>query len=547
MNSSVETTIILCGGPVNHTSLPMATHQSNAMIPVNGRPVIAWILDDLLVKGISSATVVLREEDHRLLHFLLRVYANRMSLTLAQLQQEGTIVQSLQAGLRQGAGAEPVRVILGDTLIRDTYHADENFVYVRAVEGSRRWCLAVLAGDDRIVDYMDKQENVTGPRLALCGYYHFLNGAHLITCVERSAMNGERELSDVLKRYGALESLYARPVQEWFDFGNIDNLIDSRRRLLQSRFFNTLTINPILNTITKVSEHNDKLRDELDWYLQIPDELKILCPRIVRHQDVNDRLEIVQEYYGYPTLAELYLFADLPADTWTSILHHILRIHQEFCRYPGQLEPAHLRTVYLEKTWDRLAMLCEQDASWNALLHQPTLLFNGRCLRNIFTLREAIEAKCAALSADAPIGILHGDFCFSNILFDINSQIIRLIDPRGSFGEKGIYGDTRYDIAKLRHSISGLYDYILADMFALEETEEGFTGTVYIGSSPRIIGGVFDRMITEIGYDLNAIRYIEGLLFISMLPLHHGHPQRQKLMFLTGLTLLNEVFSCESP
>jgi hypothetical protein len=27
-----------------------------------------------------------------------------------------------------------------------------------------------------------------------------------------------------------------------------------------------------------------------------------------------------------------------------------------------------------------------------------------------------------------------------------------MIDPRGSFGEVGIYGDNKYDIAKMRHS-----------------------------------------------------------------------------------------------
>ena len=30
-------------------------------------------------------------------------------------------------------------------------------------------------------------------------------------------------------------------------------------------------------------------------------------------------------------------------------------------------------------------------------------------------------------------------------------------------GHKGIYGDARYDIAKLRHSACGLYDVLVAD------------------------------------------------------------------------------------
>ena len=69
---------------------------------------------------------------------------------------------------------------------------------------------------------------------------------------------------------------------------------------------------------------------------------------------------------------------------------------------------------------------------------------------------------------------MHGDFCFSNILFDLGHQIVRVIDPRGRFGQKGIYSDPRYDMAKLRHSIGGLYDFIVADLFDVQEQEGEF-------------------------------------------------------------------------
>jgi len=48
-------------------------------------------------------------------------------------------------------------------------------------------------------------------------------------------------------------------------------------------------------------------------------------------------------------------------------------------------------------------------------------------------------------------------------------------------------------------------------------------------------------MIEEAGYDLEHIAFIEGLLFISMLPLHQDTPRRQRMMYLTGLSRLNEV------
>ncbi len=538
MNSEA---IILCGGRINYTNLPIATNTSNAMIPVNGKPVIGWILDDLMAKGIGGVTVVLREQDHRFQGFLQRAYVNRMDVAMALLHQEGTIVQSLLAGLRRSPTEGSVRVILGDTLIRDSYDGDRDFVYVGTVEDSRRWCLAFVAPDGRIIDYVDKQENVAGPCLALSGYYHFVDGGYLRSCVERSVAQGERELSDVLRRYGALRPIYARPVREWFDFGNIDNLVDARRRLLQSRFFNTLSINPVLNTITKCSEDNGKLRDELNWYLQVPDELKVLTPRIVSHREVEGRLEIVQEYYGYPTLAELYLYGDLHPDAWTSILRRILQIHREFRRYPGPVTKADLHAMYLEKTWRRLELLCDQDPMWRDLVKRPRIVFNGRPLRGLPELERQLQQRVTALAETSAGCVIHGDFCFPNILFDINNQIIRLIDPRGSFGRKGIFGDPRYDIAKLRHSVCGLYDYVVADMFDIQEGADGYTGTVYTDGTPRVVAAVFDRMVQEMGCDLDEIRLIEGLLFISMLPLHHDRPKRQQMMFLTGLSLLNEV------
>ena len=68
----MKSAIVLCGGPINYSNLPLGSSASNALVPVNGKPVIGWILDDLLTKGFLSVTVVLREQDHRLQQFLRR-------------------------------------------------------------------------------------------------------------------------------------------------------------------------------------------------------------------------------------------------------------------------------------------------------------------------------------------------------------------------------------------------------------------------------------------------------------------------------------------
>jgi len=175
------------------------------------------------------------------------------------------------------------------------------------------------------------------------------------------------------------------------------------------------------------------------------------------------------------------------------------------------------------------------------LLGRGELVFNGRSLRNVCGLKHNIQSAAKELVRSERVSVIHGDFCFSNILFDVNNQIIKLIDPRGSFGKKGIYGDPRYDIAKLRHSAYGLYDFILADMFQLEGGDGAFDGRIHANGTPKLVSVEFDRMIEQAGYDLKEIRFIEGLLFVSMVPLHAGYRRRQLMMYLTGVSLLNDV------
>lgn len=528
----MKNTIILCAGKSKFS-------DSLSMIPVNGKPVIGWILDDLIKKQIDEVVIVARPGDHRLMKFVDWAYGQRV--TVEFVTPKGlTILHSLQAGLQACQTSGFIRVILGDTLILDDFNGSFDFVYIGAVEDARRWCLISTDQDGYILEYLDKSGDFAPEQMALAGYYHFLNGEKLNAILMEAIQQEQFELSHVLQRYGKVRAI---PVQEWYDFGHIDKLVEARRRLLQPRYFNTLSIHPTINTITKISENNQKLKDELDWYLSLPDALKALTPRIFRQENFDGHVRIVQEYYGYPTLAELYVYGDLDIEIWESILRQVMRVQHEFACYQGELTEKEINEIYLCKTYERLQVLC-QDPYWKALFDKPVIQYNGSLLKNVNELLFLLEPAILELASSAPVGIIHGDFCFSNILFDVNNQIIRLIDPRGRFGRKGLYGDLRYDLAKLRHSISGMYDYIVAGMFTLEEMEGSiFSGRVFFNGVQENLKRYFDFLLIQDGYSLQAIQLIEGLLFISMLPFHQDHPARQKMFYLTGLKLLNEVLN----
>ncbi|MBK7864634.1 MAG: hypothetical protein IPJ65_39730 [Archangiaceae bacterium] len=156
-----------------------------------------------------------------------------------------------------------------------------------------------------------------------------------------------------------------------------------------------------------------------------------------------------------------------------------------------------------------------------------------------------IEAEVDRLVANGHGSVIHGDLCFSNILYDLRSRICKLIDPRGSFGHTGITGDIRYDVAKLYHSAYGRYDFLTNDLFAVKA--EGLSLQLELRTRPdhERIRARFEKVFfkPEGPFDRREVLLMTGLLFASMLPLHEDAPRRQLAMYATALQLLDEVFA----
>lgn len=535
-------TIILSAGKIDYTCLPFGMHQSNATIPLNGKPVISWILDDLIQKGITEITVVVRKENAKLIQLLEKHYSKRQKVSIAPVINPNSILDSLKAGLdKDSPNDEPIQIILGDTLIYDTYTQMENTVYISDVKNSENWCTAELNSEGHIKTLFDKKQIPGNHHWALCGYYNFKSYTLLQTALQTSLQNGATELSEVLLRYNNEQPLHTKVVEDWYDFGHLESMIRSKKKLLRPRHFNTLSIDPVMNTITKVSQKSDKLQDELNWYHLLPEPLKILTPRIITSNDTENTITISQEYYGYPALSELFVYGDIGLSVWESIIEYLFQVHNLFKEYSKEIPQPTLIEMYATKTRERIDQLLTQNDYWESLWNLDTVSINGITYPNIQLLLKQLEPAISALATSKSGSIIHGDYCLSNILYDLNNQIVRLIDPRGSFGEKGIYGDPRYDIAKLRHSICGLYDYIIGDLFVLKETNRSFEYAIFEDEKNNALAGYFDNCLTRHGYRLYEIQLIEGLLFLSMIPYHADFFERQQMMYIKSILILHKL------
>ena len=104
----------------------------------------------------------------------------------------------------------------------------------------------------------------------------------------------------------------------WFDFGHYDTFYQSKARLTTERSFNRISVNA--HSLTKTSERSFKIFAESEWYLNLPESLKLYTPKYYGRYEVNGAIFYTIEYLFAPTLAELFVFSRQNIDFWKMVI-----------------------------------------------------------------------------------------------------------------------------------------------------------------------------------------------------------------------------------
>ena len=78
-------------------------------------------------------------------------------------------------------------------------------------------------------------------------------------------------------------------------------------------------------------------------------------------------------------------------------------------------------------------------------------------------------------------------------------------------------------------------------MFKLSETNSGFEYKLLLTKDYSVLEKIFDNVAEKNGFIVNDIKFIEGLLFLSMIPLHKDDINRQKMFYIRAIELLNNT------
>jgi hypothetical protein len=418
-----------------------------------------------------------------------------------------------------------LRILHGDTLVTDLPHTLDVIGIVRTTE-----------------DYAWEVEQADNAAESVwCGYFSFADPALLLGLLQSQ----EQGFTASVRRYSERRALARVEVAGWFDFGHVNTYFHSRARLTTERAFNSLRISD--GCVHKTGTPHHKIQAEARWFHSLPASLRVFTPQLIDFDNANANYTL--EYLPIPPLNEVFVHGRNPTFYWDNIFLRCAEFMQRCHAQP--LDDAARADAVRDfealagaKTWDRLEAF--RNNSQGIDLDKSNEI-NGVALP---VLAEIVKDCLRLLDVTRPLpGLIHGDFCLSNILFDSRSGRIKVIDPRGldSMHRLTSYGDLRYDIAKLAHSVVGLYDHIVAGAFELEVnlTPEANRFRLNIHTDRRTLDvqNVFLDLELLPRVTARALMPMVVLLFISMLPLHADRPQRQTAFLANALRLYSNLDS----
>ncbi len=427
----------------------------------------------------------------------------------------------------------PLRILHGDTLLTGFPYDQLDCVSAGRTSEYTSWAESRTGADGALTFFDGLPEGgapAAGERQVLSGFFAFSDAGSYKSALAASDIN----FIDSLNAYSAATPLSEVDAGEWLDFGHLDTYFQSKAQLTNGRAFNDVRFSR--RAVEKSSADKAKIDAEIHWFENVPADVKVFAPQYLGQS--GDGAGYQTEYLYLSSLADLMVFGRLPAYVW----QRIFAACDEFLKTCARHRPdSNLSTdsLYEEKTFARLG---EYASQWGTDLNTGWT-FNGDTLPGLTQIVETCAAAIPPVDANHQ-QIVHGDFCFSNIFYDFRAHTIRVVDPRGYLGdaETSVYGDVRYDIAKLYHSVAGGYDQVIAGRFELSGGGGDLTfnlpGSEDDGACREaFLAGTYNGLSLEDA----AAKPIAILLFLSMLPLHQDDEARQRALLACALRLFREL------
>lgn len=370
--------------------------------------------------------------------------------------------------------------------------------------------------------------------LIWAGLFSMSQPKMLAQCLKEEALDYFR----AIKLYSFRQKVTRSLIERCYVLTNAICYFHARSSFTTERAFNRLKINHTV--LNKFSINGEKIRAEAHWFDHVPPHLRQFTPQYLGDGIEDEAYFYSIEYLGAMPLSESFVYGRQTVIFWERVFIKI----SEFLESSRTLDApeyskyATNEALFLWKTNTRL----EEFISQTGFDADTELMLNGAHLPSLRRIMADLSEHMLTLS-DVP-AFVHGDLCLSNILYDTRMRAIKLVDPRGTDGngQPMIYGSQLYDVAKLAHSILGLYDHIIAGQFALSVHDQHFSFQIFSAENIHEIQHAYRQHSFMPKLNAAAIEKTLPLLFIAMLPLHVDSTSRQTALLANAMRLYANNF-----
>jgi len=449
-----------------------------------------------------------------------------------------SIGETIISFLADKDGPNSLDIVYGDSYNTSLFDdwSEKNLLFVSAFDGSSEWD-QVNRDSNGELKFTEKSGGKAD--FTITGSFRILDTLTLKnSLVEAKVKKNEKSniFHEGLKIYDnrVNSKIVFLEDKSWADLGHRRTYFNQRRNLISNgaRVHNSLEFNTDEGWVRKFGDNN-KIENELNWFLKLPSSLNKYVPHLKTEQ-VEKSYSI--QYIPSLNVGEHWISENPKKDFWVDLFFKIDLMLSEMNKHREEISVNEViiakESIYVGKVKDRFESLIGLLKANNSMGSQE-LLEN----KTVFNLDMVVEKICKAGTEASRLphwNVVHGDLCFSYIIFDQISINPKVIDPRGSFGRVGIFGDPVYELLKLSQCILGDYDYIAADLFNIITN-----GQELILDYPQVkehewvkeyFREYLNERLLELGLSYQTFRILEAGLFLSASSLH---PEKNHWLALT--------------
>lgn len=468
---------------------PLSSYTSKVMVRVNGKPCLDYILEQIHASSKVNQIVIVDGKFDDIREYCRVRHPN---VDFVKQQNLNGPHDAIRLGIQELRDPSlPLVVWLGDAIILEkNMNLGLDFLLCKEVEDHHNWCM----WDG--LNFVNKPSRNVPNSVALVGLYSFNDGLKAKEAFEKNP--NAYEISDALAEYDSGMNRFNRVLtNKWYDIGDLPTYYKTCASLLnlKSRAFHSMQYDSDLGVIRKRpnfhNEHSiETISNEKKWYGSLTPQQSMFVPRVMPH-----KTDLILSYESGTLLSDLMLYEQIRGSTWEYIIDKVFRIKLNYFNEISENEKFisdfadSSREMWFRKTIDRVSA-------------------------TKFTTSDRDKLAKIGLGITAithPIDGMHGDLHFGNILYNQQTDQIKLIDPRGKYANYyGTHGDNIYDFAKLAHDLYHGYNAMVQGVPHNETVKQ-----------------IFVKMLQK--YDLPVQEILDaGLLLIATcVPLHYDDENRQ--------------------